>query len=114
MLFRDARDPSDRLLSERDWETAASVYAADREAAVAAVREHDRCQLVLDMAAGEAADCPRERHERAKQDASTLGGWAPIAARGPEGLAPTARLGAAPSVRGEPGGKRRPGFTGVP
>lgn len=88
MLFRDARSLSELLLSERDWERAASAYAAGREAAFAAVREHDRWHLVLDMETGTEADRAREGHERAKQDDPTLGGWAVMEARGPDGLVP--------------------------
>jgi 2-polyprenyl-6-methoxyphenol hydroxylase-like FAD-dependent oxidoreductase len=86
LLFHDVRALSELLLAERDWCAAIHAYAERRQRYYAAVNAYDRWSNLLDMDQGEEADRLREGHERAKERDPTLGGFATIEARGPDGL----------------------------
>jgi menaquinone-9 beta-reductase len=86
LLFHDVRTLSELLLSGRDWGAATAEYAARRSAYFAAVLAYDRWECLLSTEEGENADRLRERHKRAKEEDPTLGGFAVIEARGPDGL----------------------------
>lgn len=86
LLFHDVRTLSELLLAERDWDAATAAYAELQGRYYAAVRTYDRWHCILDAEEGAEAERLREGHERAKQEDPTLGGWALMEARGPEGL----------------------------
>jgi 2-polyprenyl-6-methoxyphenol hydroxylase-like FAD-dependent oxidoreductase len=90
MLFHDVRTLTELLLDGHDWDSATGAYAMRRDAYYAAVRAYDRWHCTLDSEEGAEADRLREGHKRAKQADPTLGGWALIEARGPDGLIPDA------------------------
>jgi 2-polyprenyl-6-methoxyphenol hydroxylase-like FAD-dependent oxidoreductase len=86
LLFHDVRTLSELLLAESDWNAAAAEYARRRSAYFAAVLNYDRWHNLL-REVGDEADRLREGHERAKAADPSLGGYALIEARGPDGLA---------------------------
>ena len=86
LLFHDARTLSDWLLTEGDWRLAITEYGKQRAAYFAAVLAYDRWECLLGSEAGAEADRLREGHQRAKEHDPTLGGFALIEARGPDGL----------------------------
>jgi 2-polyprenyl-6-methoxyphenol hydroxylase-like FAD-dependent oxidoreductase len=86
LLFHDARALSELLLAERDWTKATAAYAERRHAYFAAVHAYDLWSNMLATEQGADADRRREGHERAKEHDPTLGGFAHIEARGPDGL----------------------------
>lgn len=86
LLFHDARALSELLLGERDWGAAVDAFAERRDRYYAAVRAYDRWHRVLDAEEGDEADRLRLSHQRAKELDPTLGGFALIEARGPDGL----------------------------
>lgn len=86
MLFHDVRTLNELLLADGDWSSAATAYAERRAAYFAAVLAYDRWECDLGSEPGEAADRAREGHESAKEQDPTLGGFALIEARGPDGL----------------------------
>jgi 2-polyprenyl-6-methoxyphenol hydroxylase-like FAD-dependent oxidoreductase len=86
LLFRDVRELSQLLLADRDWKSAIAEFAVRRRRYYEVVRERDRWTSELIFGQGEAADRAREGHQRAEQDDPTLGGFADLEARGPDGL----------------------------
>jgi menaquinone-9 beta-reductase len=86
MLFRDVRALSELLRGERTWDAAIAAFAERRGTAFAVVREYDRWRAILEAHEGVDADRLRERHNRAKAEDPTLGGFALLRARGPDGL----------------------------
>ena len=86
LLFHDVRALSELLLCEREWASAIDAYAERRRRYYEVVNAYDRWSNLLDMDQEEEADRLREGHERAKERDPTLGGFAMIEARGPNGL----------------------------
>ncbi|HEU0114558.1 MAG TPA: NAD(P)/FAD-dependent oxidoreductase [Thermomicrobiales bacterium] len=86
LVFRDVRELSELLLSERDWRAAIAEYAARRERYFGVIREYDRWRCIIEHEPGPDADRLREGHQRAEQRDPTLGGFAFIEGRGPDGL----------------------------
>jgi menaquinone-9 beta-reductase len=86
LLFRDVRELSELLLADRDWKSAIGEFAVRRRRYYEVVRERDRWTTELVFGQGEAADRAREGNKRAQQDDPTLGGFADLEARGPDGL----------------------------
>jgi 2-polyprenyl-6-methoxyphenol hydroxylase-like FAD-dependent oxidoreductase len=86
LLFRDVRELSDLLITDRDWRAATEAYAARRRTYYEVIREYDRWHCILDTEEGEEADRLRDGHQRAEQQDPTLGGFGVLAARGPDGL----------------------------
>jgi 2-polyprenyl-6-methoxyphenol hydroxylase-like FAD-dependent oxidoreductase len=86
MAFRDVRELSDLLLAHDDWPTAILDYADRRNRYFAVERQFDLWCNILDMHTGEQADRLREGHRQAAQADPTLGGFAFLLARGPDGL----------------------------
>ena len=102
LLFRDIRELSELLLSDRDWPGAIAEYAVRRTRYYEVIRESDRWEVLLKYGVGEAADRAREGNTRAKAADPTLGGIAMIEVRGarwPRGR----RDGPTDLLRGEPG-----------
>ena len=94
-LFRDVRELSDLLLSDDDWPAAIREYAERRGRYFAVLRQYDLWRNIIDMDAGQAADRLREGNKAAAEADPTLGGFALIEARGPDGLAADASARAA-------------------
>lgn len=94
-LFRDVRELSDLLLSDNDWPAATREYAQRRRRYFAVLRQYDLWRNIIDMDAGEAADRLREGNKAAAEADPTLGGFALIEARGPDGLVANATARAA-------------------
>jgi 2-polyprenyl-6-methoxyphenol hydroxylase-like FAD-dependent oxidoreductase len=86
LLFRDVRELSELLLAERDWDRATEEFAVRRRAYYDVILQYDRWSNALSAEEGPEADRRREAHKRAEQDDPTLGGFALIEARGPDGL----------------------------
>ena len=85
-LFRDVRELSDLLLRDDDWPAAIEEYAERRTRYFAVLRQYDLWRTIIDMDASEAADRLREGNKAAAEADPTLGGFALIEARGPDGL----------------------------
>jgi 2-polyprenyl-6-methoxyphenol hydroxylase-like FAD-dependent oxidoreductase len=88
LLFRDVRELSDLLLSERDWPAATGEFARRRDACYQAVRAYDRWNATVLAETGDEADHRRERHARAREQDPTLGGFGALEEWGPDGLIP--------------------------
>jgi menaquinone-9 beta-reductase len=86
LVFRDARELSDLLLADDDWATATREYAERRARYFDAIRQFDLWRNILDMETGEEADRLREGNKQAEEADPTLGGFAFIDGRGPDGL----------------------------
>ena len=86
LLFRDVRELSDLLLGEQDWSTAITEFEARRRRYYEVILGYDRWVSAYGYGIGDAADRAREGHRRAKQDDPSLGGFAYIEGRGPDGL----------------------------
>lgn len=86
LLFHDIRTLSELLLSEENWDVATAEYARKRTAYFDAILQYDRWQTLL-KEVGSDADRRREGHARASAADPSLGGYALIEARGPDGLA---------------------------
>jgi 2-polyprenyl-6-methoxyphenol hydroxylase-like FAD-dependent oxidoreductase len=86
LVFRDVRELSDLLLEGGDWPEAIHEYAERRSRYFAVIREYDRWLNIRDMETGEEADRLREGNKRAEDADPTLGGFALLEARGPDGL----------------------------
>jgi 2-polyprenyl-6-methoxyphenol hydroxylase-like FAD-dependent oxidoreductase len=85
LLFRDARELSELLMAERDWDGAIAEFATRRRTYFEVILEYDRWPNLL-AEEGAAADRRREGHKRATAHDPTLGGFAVIEARGPDTL----------------------------
>jgi 2-polyprenyl-6-methoxyphenol hydroxylase-like FAD-dependent oxidoreductase len=88
LLFRDVRGLSELLLADRDWEAATLEFARQREAYFAVLRAYDLWSALLEAEEGPEADRRRERNAAAREADPTLGGFAMLEARGPDGLIP--------------------------
>jgi 2-polyprenyl-6-methoxyphenol hydroxylase-like FAD-dependent oxidoreductase len=86
LLFRDARELSELLVGERNWEVATAEFARRRAAYYSAVRALDIWYAQLFSEVGLEADNRRERHARAREIDPTLGGFALLEEIGPDGL----------------------------
>ena len=86
LLWHDVRALSELLLSERDWDSAIQAFAARRRGYYEVINAYDQWRNALLAERGEAAERRREGNERAQQQDPTLGGFALIEARGPDGL----------------------------
>jgi 2-polyprenyl-6-methoxyphenol hydroxylase-like FAD-dependent oxidoreductase len=88
LLFRDVRALSELLLADGDWVRATTEYERQRQAYYDVLRAYDRWCALLEAEAGPEADRRRERNAAAREADPTLGGFATIEARGPDGLVP--------------------------
>jgi 2-polyprenyl-6-methoxyphenol hydroxylase-like FAD-dependent oxidoreductase len=86
LLFHDVRALSELLLCERDWSAAIAAYAERRRRYYEVVHAYDQWRNTLLAETGVDADRRREAHNRAGQEDPTLGGFALLEARGPDGL----------------------------
>jgi flavin-dependent dehydrogenase len=86
LLFHDVRALGELLLAEMDWGADIAAYADRRSRYFDAVLQYDRWQCTLSAGQGAEADRLREGHERANGQDPSLGGFALIEARGPDGL----------------------------
>jgi 2-polyprenyl-6-methoxyphenol hydroxylase-like FAD-dependent oxidoreductase len=85
-LCRDVRELSDLLLCDDDWPAAIREYAERRRRYFAVLRQYDLWRNIVDMDASEAADRLRVGNKAAAEADPTLGGFALIEGRGPDGL----------------------------
>ncbi|CAN5846573.1 FAD-dependent monooxygenase [soil metagenome] len=85
-VFQDVRELSDLLLGERNWPKALAEFERRRWRSYHVIREHDRWRSLLVFEVGKEADQRRERHLRARENDPTLGGFALLESRGPDGL----------------------------
>jgi menaquinone-9 beta-reductase len=88
LLFRDVRELSELLMADLDWDSAAKEFANRRQAYYGVLRAYDRWCAIIDAEEGPAADRRRELHAAAREADPTLGGFATLEARGPDGLNP--------------------------
>jgi 2-polyprenyl-6-methoxyphenol hydroxylase-like FAD-dependent oxidoreductase len=88
LLFRDVRLLSELLLADSDWALATTEFARQRQAYYAVLRAYDRWCALLDAEEGPEADRRRELNAAAREADPTLGGFATLEARGPDGLVP--------------------------
>jgi 2-polyprenyl-6-methoxyphenol hydroxylase-like FAD-dependent oxidoreductase len=86
MIFRDVRELSELLLAERDWAIAIDEFEVRRRRYYDVIHEYDRWVSMTNYGVGVTADRAREGHKRAEQDDPTLGGFAYLEGRGPDGL----------------------------
>jgi 2-polyprenyl-6-methoxyphenol hydroxylase-like FAD-dependent oxidoreductase len=85
LTYRDVRRLGE-LLRDQAWPAAIEMFAAERAAVQAVVREHARWIASLNMEHGDAVAERREGVRRAKEADPTQGGFAFIYTRGPMGL----------------------------
>lgn len=88
LVYRDARELRDLLLTERDWDLAIAEFARRRWQYYEVVRAYDRWMNRIVAEEGPEADRRRERHALAREHDPTLGGFALIEPLGPDGLVP--------------------------
>jgi 2-polyprenyl-6-methoxyphenol hydroxylase-like FAD-dependent oxidoreductase len=88
LLCRDVRALSELLIADGDWDRATSEYARQRQAYYEVLRAYDRWCALLDAEEGPEADRRRELNAAAREADPTLGGFATLEARGPDGLVP--------------------------
>lgn len=88
LLFRDVRALSELLVADKDWDRATSEFARQRQAYYEVLRAYDRWCALLDAEEGPEADRRRELNAVAREADPTLGGFATLEARGPDGLVP--------------------------
>jgi 2-polyprenyl-6-methoxyphenol hydroxylase-like FAD-dependent oxidoreductase len=88
LLFRDVRALSELLMTDGAWERATLEFARQRQAYYAVLRAYDRWCALLDAEEGPEADRRRELNAAAREADPTLGGFATLEARGPDGLVP--------------------------
>jgi 2-polyprenyl-6-methoxyphenol hydroxylase-like FAD-dependent oxidoreductase len=88
LLFRDVRTLSELLIADKDWSRATTEFARQRQAYYEVLRAYDRWCALLDSEEGPAADRRRELNAAAREIDPTLGGFATLEARGPDGLVP--------------------------
>lgn len=86
LLMHDVRRLSERLLAERDWAAACAEYARQREQYYEVIRANDLWANLVRRGQGAEADRLREGHARATERDPTLGGFALLEARGPDGM----------------------------
>ena len=86
LLFRDVRELSDLLLTERDWRLAVAEFEVRRRRYYDVILAYDRWVSLRNYGVGDAADRAREGHKRAAQADPSLGGFGVIEGRGPDGL----------------------------
>ena len=86
LLFRDVRELSELLLSERDWAVAIAEFEVRRLRYYDVILGYDRWVSGNNYGVGEAADRGRDGHRRATQEDPSLGGFAYIEHLGPDGL----------------------------
>jgi menaquinone-9 beta-reductase len=88
LLFRDVRELSELLIADLDWVRATGEFAQRRHAYYDVLRAYDRWCALLDSEEGPQADRRRELNAAAREADPTLGGFAILEARGPDGLVP--------------------------
>lgn len=88
LLFRDVRALSELLLADADWDRAISEFERQRRAYYEVLRAYDLWCALLDAEEGPEADRRRELNAAAREADPTLGGFANLEARGPDGLVP--------------------------
>lgn len=88
LLFRDVRTLSELLIADTDWEGAISEFERQRRAYYEVLRAYDVWCALLDAEEGPEADRRRELNAAARERDPTLGGFATLEARGPDGLVP--------------------------
>ncbi|MBA3338002.1 MAG: hypothetical protein H0T49_10620, partial [Chloroflexia bacterium] len=88
LLFRDVRELNELLLAGPNWDTAIAEFARRRREYFAVIRAKDQWYASLTLDEGIEADRRRERHALAKEQDPTLGGFALLEERGPDGLVP--------------------------
>jgi menaquinone-9 beta-reductase len=88
LLFRDVRALSELLTTDREWERATVEFARQRRAYYDVLRAYDRWCALLDAEEGPEADRRRELQATAREKNPSLGGFATLEARGPDGLVP--------------------------
>lgn len=86
LVFRDARELSDLLLAETNWQPAIDEFARRRAAYFSVVRAHARWASALLLDQGPAADARRAQVAVAREIDPTAGGYAGIFAFGPDNL----------------------------
>lgn len=88
LIYHDIRALTERLLSTStaQWEKATADYAHHHAAYFDVIRACDAWKCLLGHEPGPEADRLREGHARAKDADPTLGGFATLEARGPDGL----------------------------
>jgi 2-polyprenyl-6-methoxyphenol hydroxylase-like FAD-dependent oxidoreductase len=86
LAFRDVRELSELLLDGHDWPSALAEFEQRRWRYYHVIREHDRWRSMLSFEEGEEAEARLEGHKRAKAHDPTLGGFALLESRGPDGL----------------------------
>jgi menaquinone-9 beta-reductase len=88
LLFRDVRELSELLIADLDGDGATKEFANRRQAYYGVLRAYDQWCAVIDAEEGTEADQRRELHAAAGEKDPTLGGFATLEARGPDGLNP--------------------------
>ena len=88
LLFRDVRALSELLMTDSDWDRATMEFAKQRRAYYEVLRAYDRWCGLLDAEEGPEADRRRELNAAARDADPTLGGFATLEARSPDGLVP--------------------------
>ena len=88
LLFRDVRTLSELLMTDSDWDRATMEFAKQRRAYYEVLRAYDRWCALLDAEEGPEADRRRKLNAAARDADPTLGGFATLEARGPDGLVP--------------------------
>ena len=86
MAFKDVRELSELLLSDDDWADAIVEYAERRGRYFDVLGQNDLWRNILDMETGDEADRLRAGNKQAREADPTLGGFAFIEDRGPDGL----------------------------
>jgi len=90
LLFRDVRALSELLLADADWGRAIREFEKQRRAYYEVLRAYDLWCALLDAEEGPEANRRRELNAAAREADPTLGGFATLEARGPDGLVPDA------------------------
>ncbi len=88
LLFHDVRTLSELLIGDRQWDSATSEFARRRQSYYEVLRAYDQWCAVVDAEEGPEAERRRELNAAAREADPTLGGFATIEARGPDGLVP--------------------------
>ena len=88
LLFRDVRELRDLLLADNHWDRAIGEFATRRQRYYDVLRAYDRWCSLTEAEEGPEGDRRRELRDVARQKDPTLGGFATLEARGPDGLVP--------------------------